>query len=338
MASGDGTQAHPSAHIADEEEIYLSDIIAALGRRKRLIAACVTLVTLVGLLYAVLSTPLYTASVTVQPSTEDAGGLSGLRSQFGGVAALAGVDLGGGGSTKDEYLAILRSRQLTDRFFERNMVLPHLFPDAWDAEAGAWKQSEPGLISRAARGISRTLARLSGDEGWREERGPGPSLWEAYKAFNEKVRNIREDAQTGIVTVEFEFRDPALAARWANDYVAMANAEIREKAVVESTRALAYLDEEVQKTTIAGVRETIFSLVEAQLEKIMLANSRPEYAFKVLDRAVVPEERSHPKRALIVVLSLMLGSMVGVFAALAREAWRGAFAAGKKKGSALGEG
>lgn len=313
---------------ADEQEIYLSDIVAALGRRKRLIAASVGVTVLIGLLYAIFSTPLYTASVTLQPATEDAGGLAGLRGQFGGVASLAGINLGGGGSTKDEYLAILRSRELAERFIERHGVMRHLFPERWDEEADAWKQGEPGLLSRAARAVSRTLASLSGDEGWRETRGPGPSMWEAHKAFSEKVRSVSEDVQTGIVTVKFEFRDPELAARWANGYIAMANAEIRAKAVEESTRALAYLDEEVQKTAVAGVRDTIFTLVEAQLEKIMLANSRPEYAFKVLDKAVVPEEKSHPKRKLIVVLSVILGSMVGTFGALTLEAWRGRLGSG----------
>jgi len=310
-----------------EDEISLRDIAAALGRRKRMIAALVAACTLFGLLYAVFTQPLYTASVTVRPVSEEAGdALSGLRSQFGGAAALAGISLGGGASDAQEFIAILKSRDLGERFINNYGLKPHLFPERWDGEAEAWKTGEPGFIGKAAGGVSRMLAWLSGDEGWRPPTPGEPSNREAYKVFSERVRSVSEDVETGIVTVSFEFRDPDRAAEWANAFVAMANADIRQDTVREASRALDYLNEQVQETSMAGLRETIFSLIETQLERITLANARPQYAFKVLDPAVVPEERSHPKRALIVILSLILGGMLGVFAALAVEAWKGGIA------------
>lgn len=304
-----------------DDEISLREIFDALARRKRLIGLVTAAFFIIGLLYAVLATPLYTASVTARPQVEESG-LSGLASQFGGAAALAGFDLGGGGAEKEEYMAILESRDLTEDFIARYDVKPLLFPDRWDDNAQRWKDGEPGVVGRIARALSAALASLSGDQGWQAERGPVPTDWEAHEEFV-KLRRIDEDVQTGLVTIAFEYEDPQVAARWANDYVAMANAEIRADAIAEASRALAYLDEEVQKTTVAGLRETVFSLIEAQLEKITLANARPEYAFKVLDPAVVPEERSHPKRGLIVVLALVLGAAIGAFWALAVEGYRG---------------
>lgn len=321
-----------------EDEISLRDIAAALGRRKRMIAVIVAACTLFGLLYAVFTQPLYSASVTVRPVSEEAGdALSGLRSQFGGAAALAGISLGGGASDAQEFIAILKSRDLGERFINEYGLKPYLFPDRWDAEAGAWKTGEPGLIGRAAQGVSRTLAWLSGDEGWRPPAPGEPSDREAYKEFSENVRSISEDVETGIVTLSFEFPDPERAAEWANAYVAMANADIRQDTVREASRALAYLNEQVQETNMAGLRETIFSIIQTQLERITLANARPQYAFKVLDPAVVPEERSHPKRALIVILSLILGGMLGVFAALAVEAWKGGIAGEDSGGEPTGD-
>lgn len=46
----------------------------------------------------------------------------------------------------------------------------------------------------------------------------------------------------------------------------------------------------------------------------MLANAQSEYVFKTVDPAVVPQEKSEPKRALIAVVATMLGGMLGVFA------------------------
>ncbi len=313
----------------DDQVIYLSDILAALKRQKRLILASIAATTLIGLLYAVLATPLYRAQVIVRPlEVEEGSALSALSSQFGGAAALAGIDLGGSGSDRDEYLAILRSRALGERFITQYKLMPFLFPDRWDAAAGRWKEDEPGLLGRTTRAVSRGLASISGDQGWRE-RGPVPTLWDAYKIFDEDVRKISEDRDTGMVTLSIEFPDPQRAAEWANAYVAMANEMIRTDTVAEATRALDYLNAEVDKATVAGLRDTIYRVIEGQLKKIMLANARPDYAFKVLDKAVVPEEKSYPKRALIVILAFMLGGALGIFAALAIEAHRGTLAAEK---------
>ena len=315
------------SRVADEQVIYLSDILAALKRRRMLVLATIGVTTLIGLLFAVFATPLYRAQVIVRPlEVEEGGTLSALSSQFGGAAALAGIDLGGSGSDRDEYLAILRSRALGERFITEYRWMPELFPERWDAAAGRWKEGEPGLLGRTARAVSRALAAVSGDEGWRE-RGPVPSMWEAYKRFNDDVRSVEEDKKTGLVTLSIEVRDPERAAEWANAYVAMANELIRNDSVVEATRALDYLNAEAEKATMAGLRDTIYRVIEGQLKKIMLANARPEYAFKVVDRAVVPEEKSYPKRALIVILAFMLGGALGVFAAVASEAHRGTLAA-----------
>lgn len=316
------------AFMADGQEIYLSDIFAALGRRKRLILGVVVATTFIGLIYAIFATPLYTATVVIRPA-EEANGRGGLGGGLSAAAAMAGINLGGGASDKEEYLAILRSRGLAEQFIRENALMPHLFPDAWDAEKDAWRESDgSGAILWMKSRLSGLIASLSGDEGYNEgprESEPGPRMWDAYKVFNNSIRRVSEDLQTGIVTLSFEFRDPRLAAEWANAYVTMANREIRENAVQEATRALNYLNTEVDKTSVSGLRDTIYGLVQAQLEKITLANARPDYAFRVIDRAVVPEEKSRPKRSLIVILSFIFGSMLGITIALGREAWLGTF-------------
>ena len=50
----------------------------------------------------------------------------------------------------------------------------------------------------------------------------------------------------------------------------------------------------------------------------MLANAQSEYVFKTVDPAVAPQEKSEPKRALVVVLAVMLGGMLDVFVVFIR--------------------
>ena len=62
-----------------------------------------------------------------------------------------------------------------------------------------------------------------------------------------------------------------------------------------------------------------FELIQSQTETIMLAKVREEYLFKVIDPAIVPEQKYGPKRALICVLGTLLGGMLAVLLVLIRH-------------------
>jgi uncharacterized protein involved in exopolysaccharide biosynthesis len=302
----------------DNAEISLADILAVLAKRRKVALSCAAAVTILGLLYAIFATPLYVAKVVVQPAPAQGteGALSSLAAQFGPAAALAGINFGGNASTKDKYLAILKSRQLAAQFMRQPGVLPAIFPKRWDAQAQAWREPRQTLMRRVRRAISMLLSRLSGDEGWKE-RGAIPSESEAYERFR-KIVTFDEDVKSGIVTVSFKFRNPILAAQWANEFVDLANKEIQKATVDEASRVLEYLSQEVEKTAVTGLRNTMYTVIERHLEQIALASARDEYAFSVIDRATVPEERALA-RSTIVIVSLLLGLLLGAAVALVME-------------------
>ncbi len=316
--------------VTGDQEISLRDIFDALKRQRKLIIYIVCGTLFLGVLYAVFTTPRYTATVTVMPVSDQNGGgaLAGLAAQFGSVASLAGINLNAGGSDTAEYVAVLKSRGLGEAFIKKENLKRYLFPDQWDTQKGKWRGGNGGgLLAGLKHAVSAALAYLSGDEGWGRNKGGGePSLWDAYEKFDNDIRVVREDEETGLVTVSFTFPNPSLTAEWANAYISMVNQEIRLDTVREATRALDYLENKAKTTAVAGLRDTIYKLVENQLERITLANARDEFAFKVIDKAVVPEQRSQPRRGLIVVLSVALGGIIGIFVALVFEAYQGGFA------------
>jgi LPS O-antigen subunit length determinant protein (WzzB/FepE family) len=61
-----------------------------------------------------------------------------------------------------------------------------------------------------------------------------------------------------------------------------------------------------------------YELIQQHTQSMMLAKVRPEYALTTLDAPLIPEEKSAPKRALIVILSAVLGSMLGTLIILVR--------------------
>lgn len=304
-------------------EISIGDIIGALWRRRHFVAAVVAITLFLGLVYTALTQPLYTATVTLQPAVDEGGSpLSGVSGALGQAASFAGVSLGGGGD-QEKYVAILRSRELGERFIKEQNLMQHFFSNLWDEEAGEWRKKDPGIIGQIKRHISRILASLSNDQGWRDPY-EAPSISQAYRVLA-GIRDVADVGEGRLVTVSFEHPNPELAAKWANAYVALANEQVRGDAVQEASRALSYLNSEVKKTDMAGLRDTIFGLVETQLEQIMLTNARTEYAFQVIDHAVVPQEPSHPRRTLMILLSFLFGVVLSVFGAVILEARQGAF-------------
>jgi uncharacterized protein involved in exopolysaccharide biosynthesis len=151
---------------------------------------------------------------------------------------------------------------------------------------------------------------------------PRQSVWLAVDRFRTTVLSITELKEKGTTTVALQWTNPQQVAEWANDYVALANELLRTRALDDSSRAVAYLKEQIQKTDSVEVQRALYNLIESETKTNMLANTRKEYGFTVVDPAVAPEQRVWPKRTLIVVSAGVLGGVLGVFFALGLNTWR----------------
>jgi uncharacterized protein involved in exopolysaccharide biosynthesis len=142
----------------------------------------------------------------------------------------------------------------------------------------------------------------------------------AYTRFDQKIRFVSTDSDTGVVTLEIVWRDPRQAADWATDLVSRLNQRTRDLAVKESQDSLDYLNEQVAKTEIMEVRSAMFGLIEHHINRIMMAKIRSDYAFKVIDPAVAPDPGRYvsPRPVLTVSLALVFGLMLGIALAIAR--------------------
>jgi len=274
----------PPYYYPQEDEINLIELWNVLLAHKKLIIAITTLSTAIALAVALLMTPIYRAETLLAPAQkEKGGGLSAMASQFGGLASLAGINVGGGDSSTDEAIALLKSREFTTKFIQEENLMPILFEKDWDATKKQWINEEDP-----------------------------PTVWDAYEVFNE-IRMVNTEKDTGLVTLAIEWKNPELAADWVNKLVKRINTQQRNEAILKAQKSIQYLNEELAKTSVIEVKQSIYSLIEAQTKNKMLANTQDEYAFRVLDQAVAPEEKVKPKRKLIVVLGFILGGMLGIF-------------------------
>jgi LPS O-antigen subunit length determinant protein (WzzB/FepE family) len=81
--------------------------------------------------------------------------------------------------------------------------------------------------------------------------------------------------------------------------------------VAEAEQAIEYLQKQIERTSLADLHSVFFRLIEEQTKTVMLASASKEYLLKTIDPAVAPEKKSKPNRSLIVVLSALLGFLLG---------------------------
>lgn len=297
-------------HAADDE-IDLRELFAALWKGKWLIILC-TIIFAAGAVYYAINQPnYYKAQVLLAPSSGGSGG-SALGS-LGGLAALAGVNIGGAKDDKIQLaLAVLKSREFQTKFIKEHQLKVPLFaglkwsegndelvldPEVYDANSKEWtREVEPG-------------------------KSPVPTDWEAYKEFS-SIIGTSQDKENGLVTVSAEFLSATMAKQWVELLVKELNKVMKQRELVDTQRNIDYLEQQLTNTTIADMQSVFYQLIEEQLKNRMLAEVQDEYVFKVVDPAVVPEEKSKPKRALICVLGTLLGGMLGVAVVLVRFIFR----------------
>jgi uncharacterized protein involved in exopolysaccharide biosynthesis len=229
-----------------------------------------------------MATPIYRADVTVSKVTD---------TNMTGAASLASQFGGlgrlaglnfGQSGPGQEAQAVLGSWHLTEEFIRRNNILEEILPVAGETQ----------------------------------------TLWRAVEQFRETVLTLREDKVEGTTVISIKWTDPETAARWANEYAALANELIRTRALQQAEGNIEYLREQVEETNNVELERVIYNLIETQIQTLMLANARDEYAFTVVDPAVAPETRTSPRRKLIVLSAGVLGVFFGVLAAFAINIFR----------------
>ena len=273
----------------DDDQISLRELWNVLWRGKWLVVAITTVFAIAAVTYALVAEEWYRAEVLLVPADEKAS--ASLGGQLGGLAALAGVRVGGGGDS-NEGVAVLRSREFAREFIKEFDLVTVFFAEDWDAQQERWRTDDP------------------------------PDIRDAVKYFHEKVIRVSEDRRTRMVTLAVEWIEPAVAAEWANALVQRVNSRLRERALREASANVAYLQGEIARTKVVTLQQSIGRLLESELQKLMLARGNEDFAFRIVDSASPPKERIRPKRSLIAGIGILLGGALGLFAVFVAHSMR----------------
>ncbi|MBE0566955.1 MAG: hypothetical protein IH621_13425 [Krumholzibacteria bacterium] len=306
----------------------LVDIWFALRRSWRLLALAVLAGAAIGVAIALISPPVYEATVTILPGEQ--GPEPGI---FGAVAAMTGLSLQGATSYEEIYGRILVSDWLLDQLLARS----------WPAGSGTGTGAD-----------SLTLHELVGLDPPGGEGASRIADEKAKRRLRNSVLGFFRDTKSGfmILSVKLE-RQPVAAAALANHCAGLLdvfNRQVRSSKakdhrifcevsladVAEELKALeqdltAFLEENRTYASSPALLQqfgrlqreveaqtTVWVELRKQYELARLEENKSSISIDVLDEASVPLRPVAPRRAFLVVVWAFLGGVVGVVVAFYR--------------------
>ena len=291
-----------------DDEIDLRELFGALWAGSRKIIAITAVFAFVSVIYALSLSDQYKATVLLAPAQSDGADLSGALGQLGGLASLAGVDIGSGDSSEAQMAQeIMKSWSFIDVFIAENNISVEVYA----AEGWSRGSNELQIDDDIYDAETKTWLVENDNTG---EVGP-PSSWVLFEAFSERLV-VSENKKSGLVSVSIEYYSPQIAKQWLDMYVAAINAHMQQRQMEKVTNNINYLQAQIENTSIAEMREVFYTIIAEQTKNKMLAEASPEYAFVAVSPSMVPEEKSQPERAFICIIGTLLGGILSVLLVL----------------------
>ena len=274
----------------EEEIVSLSKIYDILSDNYKALIFSGFLGFIVSVPYSLQITPKYTAVNKVLINSQQTSNLSSLSSQLGPLASFAGVNIGGSNTDRAETIAVFNSRVFAEKTINDLNLLPYFYEESWDSAKNEWKNGKPP--------VHNALELMQG------------------------IGLLDEDKRRSLFIYRIVWDDPVLAAQWSNQVIDLFNNYMREKAILEAKKSIDYLKEELTTTNIVSLQSVLYQLIEQETQTAMLASVREDYAFKIIDPAVTPDERSSPIRTQIVILASGATFILGLFIILLLNFYR----------------
>jgi uncharacterized protein involved in exopolysaccharide biosynthesis len=292
---------------ADVALIDLFEMWKAIWVSKYYIIAFTFFVSALSVLYAVSLPNKYKAEILIAHANNgDASALGGMASQLGGIASLAGINIGADSNDSLVNLKILQSKMFLFEFINKHKLkVPLIAAVGWDEKSNQLILDETKYDSQSKKWIRVT------DDPTKVI----PSDFEAYEAFIDLIK-VEEDKNNGLVSISLEFFDPNLTKTWVTLLVDDLNYRMKMLEIKEKRKSIEFLNLQLNKTNVVEMQNVFYQIIEEQTKSMLLAEVQKDFVFKIIDNAIVPENKSSPKRAVICILGTMTGAIFSIFVAL----------------------
>ena len=294
-----------------DDEIDLRELFYVLLEGKWIIVSLTAFASIIGVIYSLLLPNIYESKAMLVP-VNSSSSISGALGGYSGLAGLAGISLPAGGDEGNSAKAIEKIRSLS--FFENN-ILPNIYlPDLMAVKSWNSKTNILAFDESIFDTNSNTWIR-----DYSYPRQQIPSAQESFERFKTAHLSLSEDKKSGFITLSIKHQSPFIAKQWVELVVNEVNAFYRQKDKLESEKAVSYLNQQISMTGLSEIKQVLAQLLQEETKKLTLIEANQYYVFDYIDPPAVMEEKSYPKRALICILSALLGGMLSVLFVLIRH-------------------
>ncbi len=300
---------------SEDEEISLVELLDTVWSGRKLIFGVTFLFAVTSIIFSLMLSNKYTASVTILPDT-DAKGV-GQLAQFAGLASMAGISLGGV-SEIELYPAIIGSESVL-----RDVIYA------------------PYVTEKFGKPLN--LIQFWEIEGETEDE----SYELALKKLRESAINVSVARDTRLVTLSVETEEPKLSTEIANSIAGRLDSYMVTQRRTKASEQRQWIEQRLQEveTALASSEESMkdfrernrriidspqlileegrlmrelemnnamFIELKKQYEAVKIQEIRDMPVVQVLDYARVPVEKSGPRRSMIVIIATAIGGFISL--------------------------
>ena len=296
-------ETHSSKYPNDfDDSIDLRELFYVLLEGKWIIISVTAFVSIVGVTYSLLLPNIYQSNALLVP-VNSSKSISGALGGYSSLAGLAGISLPSGCDEGNSVKAIQKISSLS--FFENNILTNIYLPDLMAVKSWNSKTNKVSFDENIYDMNTNTWINM-------------PSSQKSFAVFKSKL-SLNLDKRTGFVTLSIKHQSPFVAKQWAELVVNEINSFYRQKDKSKSEKAVSYLNQQISMTGLSEIKQVLAQLLQEETKKLTLIEANQYYVFDYIDPPAVMEKKSEPKRALICILSALLGGMLSILFVLIRH-------------------
>lgn len=272
-----------NTQITDKDEIDFRKIFHLLWQKKMWITGFVAVVCAITVAVVLNMDNIYASRAVLRPSHDNMNQMSSLASNFGGLASLAGINLGSSGNVTpyNTMRAIVQDADFVYSFVKKNKFEPKVYDDYEDKkDKEKYKENEKYFL---------------------------------VKSLRESL-SFSEDLKTGLITLSYENKDKI----FAKQFIDLMLIELSEKYMsIEMANLQERIDnykKEIDKTNDITLKNKLAEVVAGLIQNKVLSQAQEYYGFDILVNADISDniDKVKPKRGLICVAMFIASLIVSI--------------------------
>jgi len=248
----------------------------------------------------VLSQPnSYKSSAVLIPSSSKGNSFGSL----GGLAAMAGVNLGGGGDMTPDiaFQTLLKDEGFMKQFIKKNHLI-ELF------ERSA--QESNYVFAFGFRGLYDLFHSKNAKDGISNEE----KVYKLIKYLQNNI-SISSDKKSNLITVSFVDYDRFIAPKIVEMFLNDASAYLVRNSLKNIENRLHYFEKEIKRVESFELKTALSQMISKILQEKVMIKSKRYYKADLLTAPEVAyvKNKTKPKRGLILVVSFITSLILGIF-------------------------